>query len=118
MSLFDALHDGLADYSVDERGDVGSWIRIACVNALGSIIETLIKRAGHIENYESYLPPLKYHESIRGILKQGVERLDNVRQESGRTFLRLLSLPPPDVKDPGRWTVESSAFMRGLFVTE
>lgn len=118
LSLFNALHDGLDDYSVDERGDVGSWIRIASVNALGSIIETLITRAKHIENFEEYLPPLKYHDSIRGILKQGVERLDNVRQESGRTFLKLLSLPPPDVNDSDQWTIEKLTFMQGLFLTK
>ncbi|GAW05740.1 TBCD protein [Lentinula edodes] len=86
-SIFDALLGGLNDYSVDERGDVGSWIRIACVNALG------------------------------GILKQGVERLDNVRQESGRTFTKLLSLSPPDVDNSDRWIIHRSDFLQGLFVT-
>jgi len=27
--LLDALQDGLEDYTIDERGDVGSWIRMA-----------------------------------------------------------------------------------------
>ncbi|KAJ3937144.1 MAG: TBCD protein [Lentinula lateritia] len=116
-SILDALLDGLNDYSVDERGDVGSWIRIACVNALGNIAETLMARAKHIVHFESYLPPLKYHDCIGGILKQGVERLDNVRQESGRTFTKLLSLSPPDVDNSDRWIIHRSEFLQGLFVT-
>ncbi|KAF8827678.1 hypothetical protein HHX47_DHR4000098 [Lentinula edodes] len=116
-SIFDALLGGLNDYSVDERGDVGSWIRIACVNALGTIAETLMARAKHIVHFESYLPPLKYHDCIGGILKQGVERLDNVRQESGRTFTKLLSLSPPDVDNSDRWIIHRSDFLQGLFVT-
>ncbi|KAF9077650.1 ARM repeat-containing protein [Rhodocollybia butyracea] len=118
LSLFDALLDGLEDYTVDERGDIGSWIRMTCVNSLGIVVETLITRAQHMSNFESYLPPSKYHESIKGILKQGVERLDNVRQESGRTFLKLLSLPPPDIAGPNRWVVQDSDYLRGLFVTD
>ncbi|KAJ4000417.1 TBCD protein [Lentinula boryana] len=116
-SMIDALLDGLSDYSVDERGDVGSWIRIACVNALGTIAETLISRAKHIVNFEKYLPPPKYHECIEGILKQGVERLDNVRQESGRTFLKLLLLSPPDVENSDRWIVHCTNFLQRLFLT-
>ncbi|KIK69557.1 hypothetical protein GYMLUDRAFT_79682 [Collybiopsis luxurians FD-317 M1] len=118
LSLFDALLDGLDDYSVDERGDVGSWIRIACVKGLGTMAKTLITRAHDIQNFESYLPAVKYQDSIRGILKQGVERLDNVRQESGRTFLKLLSLPPPDINRSDQWTVQNSDLMRRLFITD
>ncbi|KAJ4482161.1 tubulin folding cofactor D C terminal-domain-containing protein [Lentinula aciculospora] len=117
-SIFDALFDGLNDYSVDERGDVGSWIRIACVNALGNIAELLVVNARQIADFESYLPSSRYHECIRGILKQGVERLDNVRQESGRTFLKLLLLSPPDVQNSDSWIVHRSDLLRGLFVTD
>ncbi|KAJ3775517.1 TBCD protein [Lentinula raphanica] len=115
--MFDALLDGLNDYSVDERGDVGSWVRIACVDALGTIIETLISRAKGIPNFEKYLPPSRYHQCIGGILKQGVERLDNVRQESGRTFLKLLLLSSPDVENSDSWNIHCEDFLRRLFVS-
>ncbi len=118
LSLFDSLLDGLNDYTVDERGDVGSWIRISCVKSLTAIIETLITRSTHIEDFESYLPPLKYNDAIKGILKQGVERLDNVRQDSGLCFYKLLRLSPPEIPDSGRWTVTGLTFFQGLFPAE
>ncbi|KAF5389176.1 hypothetical protein D9757_003527 [Collybiopsis confluens] len=116
-SLLDVLLDGLDDYSVDERGDVGSWIRITCVKGLGTVAETFIKSAQDVENFQNYFSPVKYHESVKGILKQGVERLDNVRQESGRTFSKLLSLPPPGIQGSERWTIQNSDFIRQLLVT-
>jgi len=117
ISMFDALLGGLTDYTIDERGDVGSWIRIACIRGLTSFIGTLIDNACNISNFKQYLPSEKYHEAIRGILKQGVERLDNVRQESGECLRRILRLAPPaSVPDPGNWVISNSSFFTQLFI--
>ncbi|KAK7469200.1 hypothetical protein VKT23_003691 [Stygiomarasmius scandens] len=119
ISMFDALLSGLADYTIDERGDVGSWIRIACIRGLTSFIETLIDNACNISDFKQYLPSEKYHEAIRGILKQGVERLDNVRQESGECLRRILRLAPPaSVPDPGNWVIFNSSFFTQLFIND
>ena len=64
----------------------------------------------------SYLPPEKYHDAIGGILKQGVERLDNVRQIAGENFLTLLLLPPPEVSDPAPWRLRGDGRMKELFL--
>ncbi|KAH8825282.1 TBCD protein [Flagelloscypha sp. PMI_526] len=114
VKLFDALLLGLSDYTIDERGDVGSWIRIACVNGLATCIELLISHAKILSEFEKYLPSSKYHAAIGGILKQGVEKLDNVRFEAGRCFLRLLRLSPPDVSHPTHWTVSHSSMFKIL----
>ncbi|EKM79449.1 hypothetical protein AGABI1DRAFT_120846 [Agaricus bisporus var. burnettii JB137-S8] len=94
QSIIDSLLSGLNDYTIDERGDVGSWVRIACVQGLTSCISDLFAVAASVENFEEYLPLPKYQHAVAGILKQGVERLDNVRQEAGICFSRLLRLPP------------------------
>lgn len=94
QSIIDSLLSGLNDYTIDERGDVGSWVRIACVQGLTSCISDLFAVAASVENFEEYLPLPKYQHAVAGILKQGVERLDNVRQEAGICFSRLLKLPP------------------------
>ena len=90
QTIFGALLSGLEDYTIDERGDVGSWIRIACVQSLTSCIEGLFSIAESVDNFDEYLPLSKYQQAIAGILKQGVERLDNVRQEAGTCISRLL----------------------------
>lgn len=106
---------GLADYTIDERGDVGSWVRIACIKGLASFSELLISNAEIIPSLDSYLPPQKYQSAIAGILKQGVERLDNVRQEAGECFMRLFALPPPAVADPDRWRMPGRPLLEKLF---
>ncbi|KAF5369524.1 hypothetical protein D9758_002666 [Tetrapyrgos nigripes] len=115
VRMFDALLEGLTDYTIDERGDVGSWVRIACIRGLTSFITILIGQADNMPNFVQYLPSERYHEALRGILKQGVERLDNVRQESGENLRKLLSISPPASVGSGEWMVHDSAFFNSLF---
>lgn len=114
--MFDALDSGLDDYTTDERGDVGSWIRIACIRGLTSVIEDLFRISGNLPDFPSYLPPHRYHATIGRILRQGVERLDNVRQISGDCFLRILKLPLPVAEHPERWRIKNIDLMQVLFL--
>ena len=114
--MFEALLAGLEDYTTDERGDVGSWIRIACVKGLASFVELLLSHAREIISLEVYLPPAKFHNAVGGILKQAVERLDNVRQQAGEQLLRLLALPAPSVPRAGEWSIRGEGLMRELFM--
>ena len=115
-NMFKSLLQGLSDYSMDERGDVGSWIRIACIEGLASFLDTLITRAHDIPNFEGYLPPEYFHAAIGGILKQGVERLDGVRQEAGNRFQLLLQLSAPDIPSGDMWRIHSQSLMQQLFL--
>lgn len=115
-SLFDSLKNGLNDYTIDERGDVGSWVRIACIRGLASFSEILLSNASSLPDFEKYLPSTTYHEALAGILKQGVERLDNVRQEAGESFLRLLRLPLPVTLHEESYRVHGEALLRQLFL--
>lgn len=114
-SLFECLLNGLDDYSTDQRGDVGSWVRVACIQSLTTSIEVLALNAKTITAFHAYLPPSVFHFAVRGILKQGVERLDNVRQEAGKCFVRLLYMPLPDVQNPTSWQLPGSSFLKELF---
>lgn len=107
-TLYDALLAGLEDYTVDERGDVGSWVRIACIRGLTAISERLLLHASALE--QGYLPPQRYHDAIGGILRTGVERLDNVRQEAGTCFVRLLRMHPLS-KD---WEIDHSDYLKEI----
>ncbi|KXN88249.1 Tubulin-specific chaperone D [Leucoagaricus sp. SymC.cos] len=114
QTVFGTLLSGLDDYTIDERGDVGSWIRVACVQGLTSCIVDLFSVAESIENFDDYLPIQKYQQAIAGILKQGVERLDNVRSEAGTCFTRLLDLAP--VRSAGHtWSLPGLSQLVELF---
>jgi hypothetical protein len=114
-SIHSALLRGLEDYSVDERGDVGSWIRIACIQGLTRLSELLMSNAASIPDFSAYFPPLKYRQTVTGILKQGVERLDNVRQEAGECFMQLLNCAAPDVHNGQDWCMPGLPFLKELF---
>ncbi len=115
IAIFDSFLLGLEDYSTDERGDVGSWIRIASVKGIADYSTAIISNAPSISCSEEYLPLEKFHEGVAGILKQGVERLDNVRQQAGEQLLRLLSLS--SVHSSARsWRIHGEDLMRELFL--
>jgi tubulin-specific chaperone D len=112
--LFNVLLGGLADYTTDERGDVGSWIRIACLSGLVSVISLLHSLGG--ATLESCLPSDSYHSAVGGILKQGVERLDNVRQEAGTQLRKLLRLElPRGVIGGEKWIIEGRDIVVQLY---
>lgn len=113
--LLDALIFGLEDYTIDARGDVGSWIRIACIQGLKTTIELLVKHSASLPTFASYLPQEKYHRAIGGILKQGVEKLDNVRFQAGQSFGALFKLQPPVVPDSTKWRIAQLNLFDELF---
>lgn len=107
-----ALLKGLEDYTVDERGDVGSWARLACIKGLGQVV--LLFLAESSLETSKWLPSHTYHEIVAGILKQGVERLNNLRVEAGRQLVALLEAP----HKPGReaWVPDAEDLFRELFL--
>lgn len=114
--IFDALLEGLNDYTIDERGDVGSWVRMACIQSLTQASMTLLSHAHSIPNFVQYFPPEKYHAAISGILKQGAERLDNVRQQAGQHLALLLRHPLPNIKEAELWRVPGGELLKNTFI--
>ncbi|KAI0061711.1 TBCD protein [Artomyces pyxidatus] len=117
-TIMEALIGGLEDYTLDERGDVGSWVRIACIQGLTTCSLALIAQAGTLANFADYLPAARYLLVVAGILKQGVERLDNVRQQAGEHFLKLLSNPLPLIPDAEYWRIRGEPLMQELFLSD
>lgn len=115
--VFDAFFAGMRDYSVNERGDVGSWVRLSCIRGLCSIIQDLILRsqAAPFPEFSEYLPEATYHRSVAEILKQGVERLDNVRQQAGEAFVALVSSDTPAVEGEEEWRIKDWESHRATF---
>lgn len=110
---------GLDDYSVDERGDVGSWIRIACIRAISQTLDILLEISSILKRYsplESWLPRSTHRKLIGGILQQGVGRLDNVRREAGESFMRLFNLLQSSDND--LWVLDGYPLLEDLFSSQ
>lgn len=81
----------LEDYTVDQRGDVGSWIRTASLHALGSIAKSFIDSLPTSPDIlKNYLPRDLFESIIAAMLKQASERLDTVRYEAGLRICELV----------------------------
>lgn len=79
--IIDTLIQGTADYSVDRRGDVGSWVRSASMTALGRLYQSLsadglaLERAPVVEG---------------ALLKEMGERNDGVRGNGARALVHVV----------------------------
>ncbi|XP_043695428.1 tubulin-folding cofactor D [Telopea speciosissima] len=107
-----ALFKALDDYCVDNRGDVGSWVREAAMDGLEKCTYILCERESvgfptkmpGLEN--TVLPESEISESdhshslfdaslatrlVGGLLKQAVEKIDKIRETAGKILQRILS---------------------------
>ncbi|KAK6260823.1 Tubulin-specific chaperone D [Theobroma cacao] len=108
VSLFKALDD----YSVDNRGDVGSWVREAAMEGLERCTYILFKgcstsstRESDVLGSVSKLPNSNFDEEdqmcsffdinlatnlVGGIAKQAVEKMDKLREVAAKVLQRIL----------------------------
>ncbi|KAI9443203.1 TBCD protein [Lactarius indigo] len=118
IRMYKALILGLEDYTTDERGDIGSRIRIASIRGLASVSLVLLTLVKSDTAFFEYIPADLYQEAIAGILKQGVERLDSVRQQAGESIIRLLKCPPPFVDDSNSWKFHGEQLFEELLLRD
>ncbi|KAI9324905.1 armadillo-type protein [Zopfochytrium polystomum] len=77
-AFVDALFYGMEDYSIDTRGDVGSWVREACFAAWPVLFRHPFARA-------RLLPPV-VARAIRALVRHAAERIDRTREAAGRAL--------------------------------
>ena len=68
----------LDDYTIDSRGDIGSWIRIAACESLVQLSQ--------------YLSELDVRDAVARLLRVSVEKMDRVRIAAGKTLCMLIPL--------------------------
>jgi len=81
QSMVQAAIVALSDYSTDQRGDVGSWIRITGLSALGQMLS--------VPTIYSQIDQVTLDSAIGGIIKQGVEKLEPCRSQAYATMAQL-----------------------------
>lgn len=119
------LTDALDDYTTDQRGDVGSWVRAASVRSLAQVLAGVCSERNALQ----LVPQELFAPAVAGIVKQAFEKLDVVRDAATDAWGELLharadrvwSWPSADamaVKEAGARLVRPSAewFTFGLEV--
>jgi tubulin-specific chaperone D len=89
---------------------------MVCIQGLTTFSITLFKQSATLVDFNKYIPFERYHAAIAGILKQGVERLDNVRQQAGDCLKILLKSALPEVKDAESWQIRGLDMLKKLFL--
>jgi hypothetical protein len=103
--IYATVLTGFGDYTVDPRGDVGSWVRMATLRAITSISQVIFRHRSRLEPFDDYIPPNLWHKAIGKMLKQGVERLDSVRVIAGGQLMHLLWDPDVRKHASGTWAI-------------
>ncbi|XP_024023111.1 tubulin-folding cofactor D isoform X2 [Morus notabilis] len=93
-----SLLGSLDDYSVDNRGDVGSWVREVAMDGLERCTYILCKRvpelidSGVVENNQlsSVFDENLATSIVGGICKQAVEKMDKLREAAAKVLQRML----------------------------
>lgn len=111
--VFSAMFQGLDDYNVERRGDVGSMSRIAAMHGLVSLTQ-MIAESG--ETTDAYWDVETSTKLVGGILKQLAEKLDAVRGEAGKCLMGLLY--PTNPTGTIKVIPEKQGLMRSLGVVD
>lgn len=99
-----ALTVALDDYTTDQRGDVGSWIRSTAIKALARIFADI----AHNLEAKHAVPEEAFSAATAGIAKQAFEKLDVLREAATDAWKVLL-----DAKADLTWEWPAARCMEG-----
>lgn len=80
-TIFRCLFLALNEYTIDNRGDIGAWVREASMNALYKLTVTMP---------QELLDEAKVHTVVCGLLQQAVEKIDRTRALAGKLFCKII----------------------------
>jgi hypothetical protein len=128
VKILDCILRGFEDYSLDNRGDIGSWVREASIKAAEAVVIQLaeLDAARVTQTDESkWLSDGHLKLVVERLVRQSVEKIDKMRDLAGSALERLVrSTNPPlpalprrsdllvllDRSDPINWASASSTF--------
>ncbi|CAD6999638.1 tubulin-specific chaperone D [Ceratitis capitata] len=83
--VVDCFLKALDEYTLDNRGDIGAWVREAAMTAIYELITKCPK---------DLLQPEHVHNIILGFMQQAVEKIDRTRGLAGRLFCQIITTTP------------------------
>ncbi|XP_022185409.2 tubulin-specific chaperone D [Nilaparvata lugens] len=87
-NLMECFLEGLEEYTLDSRGDVGSWVREASMTGLSTLVNLCVKEDGALLDADLI------EKTVIGISQQAVERIDKMRAHAAKIFCSLLYSDP------------------------
>lgn len=87
--MVSSLESCFTDYSTDQRGDVGSWVRTATMDLVNYLLPC-VSRLDTVSDQQPYLKITSTTHFIAALLKQSVERIDKVRSSAGMVLCDLI----------------------------
>ncbi|GAB6032084.1 hypothetical protein CHUAL_010448 [Chamberlinius hualienensis] len=84
QAILECHLDGLNDYTIDSCGDVGSHVRNASLQGIKTLVELMTKRDKCLISTDLS------QKIICSVIKQCVEKIENIRKTAGNTFYSLL----------------------------
>ncbi|CAO3634880.1 unnamed protein product [Cunninghamella echinulata] len=90
LFIINTLESALMDYSTDQRGDVGSWVRSASMECMRFIIPRLAILLEKDEENILLFTDQTNARLIASLIKQSVERIDRVRELAGSVLTDLI----------------------------
>ncbi|RUS22812.1 hypothetical protein BC937DRAFT_86672 [Endogone sp. FLAS-F59071] len=108
FKIISTLLTGLNDYSIDQRGDVGSWVREASMRGLGVLVPLVAKLDLLVTPEDAFLSQATRLDVVAGLLKQSVERIDRTRSCAGRVLHDILYVTRSAEESQGKteWLLE------------
>jgi len=100
QDVFECFLAGLNDYTKDNRGDTGAWVREACMTGLQTLFLQCSSSAPEVLNSSVV------SRAICGIAQQAVERIDRTRALAGTVFSTILHHEPQVPHIPQRAELE------------
>jgi hypothetical protein len=98
--MVSSLETCFTDYSTDQRGDVGSWVRTATMDLVNYLLPC-ISKLDTVSDQQPYLNITSTTYFIGALLKQSVERIDKVRSSAGKVLCDLI-LSSEHLRFPGQ----------------
>lgn len=83
-NIFTCFLNALTEYTQDNRGDVGAWVREASMVGLETLVKLLVKCKPEMLNERTV------RNITTGIAQQAVEKIDRTRALAGKIFYTLL----------------------------
>ncbi|RZF49027.1 hypothetical protein LSTR_LSTR011389 [Laodelphax striatellus] len=87
-TLMECFLEGLDEYTLDSRGDVGSWVREASMTGLNTMVNLCVKEDATLLDADLV------KKIMIGISQQAVERIDKMRAHAAKIFCSILYSNP------------------------
>ena len=100
--ILNAYFASLEDFSIDSRGDVGSWVREVGMKSLGTYVPLITRNDDLNPTSPQWWTKDLSMQVVKKLLKQSVERIDKIRACAGTILIDLLY----EKRMTGEWVLD------------